>query len=73
LPRQASPESAKEFAEKMLTRWVAKRGLLFKAHIVVTDAMKEAGLAAVQHSETGEYISSDQIADIIKAALDARG
>jgi hypothetical protein len=70
LPPQVSVETAQAFAEKMLTRWVAKRGLLFKAHIIVTDAMKEAGLSAAWE---GANLNASNVEDIIKAALAVRG
>ena len=72
LPRQATLEAAQAFCEKMLTRWVAKRGLLFKKHISVTDAMKDAA-KAVAGGMVGETISDAAIVEIINAALAARG
>ena len=71
------------FAEKMLTRWVAKRGLLFKGHIVVTDAMREAAYQTCETMVEAEYpcfggegvryLSDDVLTAMIKAALEARG
>lgn len=54
LPLQTTVDAAKLFAERMLQRWAAKRGLLFKAHIVVTDAMCVAA-ARVVAAEAGEH------------------
>jgi hypothetical protein len=78
LPLQASVEDAKVFCERMLQRWVAKRGLLFKSHIVLTDSMR---LAAIEAGVASGYvyagIEKDGIAKgieaIITAALAARG
>lgn len=69
LPMQRTVSEAQAFAERMLQRWAAKRGLLFKSHIVVTDAMKQAAQSAA-----GVCVLSDALAEeIIKAALAARG
>lgn len=64
LPPQVDVESAKAFAEKMLVRWVARRGLLFKDNITVTDAMKEAVRL--------ELMVTDNPEALIRAALAAR-
>ena len=73
LPRQISVEAAKAFAEKMLTRWVAKRGLLFKSHIVVTDAMRQAAFSVVEGSSIGHELAPETLDALLKAALAARG
>lgn len=70
LPQQTTIDAAKEMAERMLTRWVAKRGLLFKAHIIVTDAMANA---VMDNMNEGSYMDADEIKLAIKAALEARG
>jgi hypothetical protein len=73
LPQQASIAEAQVFLERMLQRWVAKRGLLFKSHIVVTDAMVKA---ARDHYELQYAVqlgmSDDELRDIIDASLKAR-
>jgi hypothetical protein len=72
LPLQVSEEAAQAFCEKMLTRWVAKRGLLFKAHIIVTDAMDEAAFKFLQANEF-KATDREMIRGIVTAALQARG
>lgn len=74
LPRQSSIAAAKTFAERTLTRWVAKRGLLFKDNIVVTDAMaKAAEKMADEEGSWREPITVEAWKQVIKAALEARG
>lgn len=65
LPMQPSIAEAQVFAERMLQRWVAKRGLLFKTHIIVTDAMVAAA-RNVQHLE------DETLRRLIQAAIEAR-
>lgn len=72
LPPQKDVAASKEFAERMLQRWVAKRGLLFKSHIVITDAMDEAAFKVLQQNEF-KLTDREMIKAIIKAALEARG
>jgi hypothetical protein len=79
LPLQHSVEDAKAFCERMLTRWVAKRGLLFKKHIIVSDAMMKAGYEALGDYTGGLVIDGDNIVMtnermkmLIEAALNAR-
>jgi|SRR6478736_1096010 len=73
LPRQTTVAEAKTFAERMLERWVAKRGLLFKERIIVTDAMKQAAFDALtdahgfQNPATPAYLGP-----AIEAAIKAR-
>ena len=73
LPNQASIAEAQVFLERMLQRWVAKRGLLFKSHIVVTDAMKKAAHEAM-HDAHGflNPATPEYLALAIEAALKAR-
>jgi len=73
LPQHKSIEDAQAFAERMLQRWAAKRGLLFKSHIVVTDAMKEAAHNAAPWGSANCPISDETLEAMIKAALEARG
>lgn len=69
LPRQVSVEAAQAFAEKMLTRWVAKRRLLFKDSVEVTDAM----VAAAEHvAPLGWNKDTEAMRAVITAALQAR-
>lgn len=70
LPRQKSIQEAKNFAERTLTRWVAKRGLLFKDNIVVTDAMAQLLVHEVQTHGVGDEADAKRI---IKLILEARG
>lgn len=73
LPLQNSVEEAKQFCEKMLTRWVAKRGLIFKAHLVVTDAMRKAARNAANENSEDHTLSDEALDAIINAAIAARG
>jgi len=71
LPLQPSVAEAQVFAERMLQRWVAKRGLLFKANIIVTDAMVKA--AQDRYGERyATQLSNDEATLIIQAAIEAR-
>lgn len=72
LPYQESIEQAKATAERLLTRWVAKRGLLFKDNIIVTDAMAAAGALAGPNAEVSGLTLVD-VRNIIEAALKVRG
>lgn len=73
LPMQRTVSEAQAFAERMLQRWAAKRGLLFKSHIVVTDAMKQAAIKAAHENMTVDSMDDGAIEAVIKAALEARG
>lgn len=73
LPLQNSVAEAQAFCERMLERWVAKRGLIFKERIIVTDAMKQAAFDALtdahgfQNPATPAYLGP-----AIEAAIKAR-
>lgn len=71
LPRQVSVEAAQAFAEKMLTRWVAKRRLLFKDSVEVTDAMVNAARESANNT-CDHSLSDESILHMIIAALQAR-
>lgn len=71
LPRQATVAEAKTFAERMLERWVAKRGLIFKERIIVTDAMVNAARDAAK-GLCVELPSDAALCEIIKAGIKAR-
>lgn len=69
LPLQASIADAQVFAERMLQRWVAKRGLLFKTSVTCTDAMMEAARSVLpSHCN----IEVEELRKVIEAALQAR-
>lgn len=68
LPQQASIADAQVFLERMLQRWVAKRGLIFKSHIVVTDAMVQA---AVDSLDDGHGFKNPAHGDYMRRAIEA--
>lgn len=72
LPKQNTVAEAKVFAERMLERWVAKRGLLFKSRIVCTDAMITAARKAANENSDDHTLSDEALCAIVKAAIEAR-
>lgn len=82
LPLQNTVEEAQAFCERMLERWVAKRGLLFKARIVISDVMVQTAYNAldrivdakfdghVERMDDGDW--DEALREVIKQAITAR-
>ena len=68
LPKQNTVAEAKVFAERMLERWVAKRGLLFKERIIVKDAMVAA---AVESLDDGHGYKNPAHGEYMRRAIEA--